>query len=371
MSEAAYVYSPLFLEHDPSPDTVEVGGNRVVMGDENVSNARLTALTHEVIERSGLLRELRLVEPDPVEEGLLLTVHDGGYLQRLDEACAGGPWDADAASVVPATGRTARLAAGAAAQAAELVVRGSVRQAFVNARPSGHHAERDRTMGNCFLNNVACAAESARALGADRVMIVDWDVHIGNGAHEIFWDRDDVLAMSVHQDRWYPRHAGQVAQVGGRRAIGTTVNVPLPPGTTDAGYALVVEELVRPVAERFQPDLLIVAAGQDPSIFDPMGRMIVSVDGFRRMAALARAIADDVCDGRLVCSVEGGYSHMYTPLCTAAVLEGLLGRSGHIEDPYAGDPELDVARDPPSDGVRAAIAAVRDAQTRWFGPHVA
>lgn len=144
------------------------------------------------------------------------------------------------------------------------------------------------------------------------------------------------------------------------------MNVPLPPGTTDAGYALVLESVVRPTAERYSPELLIVAAGQYASIFDPMGRMMVSADGFRTMGRAVRSIADDVCDGRLVCSVEGGYSHLYSSRCTLVALEGLLGLSARVADPYAGDPELDAAADPPSEAVLGAVAAVKATHRRWF-----
>jgi acetoin utilization deacetylase AcuC-like enzyme len=367
MSETAYFYSPRFLEHDPPPESLHLGGVQIKLGHEHTSNARLTQAAHELIEYSGLLRALRPVTPEPIAERLLHRVHDPEYVRRLDEASAGGPWDAHAAPVVAGTADAARLAAGAATQAAQLVTSGQSRRAFVNARPAGHHAERNRAMGSTYLNNVACAAESARLAGADRVMIVDWDVHIGNGAHEIFWSRDDVLAMSIHQDRWYPDHAGGVDQIGADGAEGATVNVPLPPGTTNAGYALVFEHLVYPIARAFRPDILVIAAGQDPSVFDPMGRMIVSVEGFRMLGALARELAEEVCLGRVVCSVEGGYSHIYSPLCTAAVLEGLSGQTGHVPDPFAEDPEVVVARDPPSPAVRAAIKAVTAYQPRWFG----
>ena len=134
------------------------------------------------------------------------------------------------------------------------------------------------------------AAWSTRGLaGVERVAIIDWDVHVANGAERIFWDRDDVLAISLHQQDWYPAHAGALRATGGPGAEGSTVNVPLPPATTDAGYRLAFDELVAPIVRAFRPDLIMVAAGQDASVFDPTGRMLVSAAGFRTPRRARRA----------------------------------------------------------------------------------
>jgi acetoin utilization deacetylase AcuC-like enzyme len=196
--------------------------------------------------------------------------------------------------------------------------------------------------------------------------IIDWDVHVANGAERIFWNRDDVLAISLHQQDWYPAHAGALRATGGSRAQGTTVNVPLPPATTDAGYRLAFDELVAPIVRRFRPDLILVAAGQDASIFDPTGRMLVSAAGFRTLAERAARLADELAGGRLVASTEGGYSPIYNPFCLLGVVEGLAGESAGIADPWHDDATARAARAAPDDRVRAAIAAVRAAQPRWF-----
>lgn len=209
--------------------------------------------------------------------------------------------------------------------------------------------------------------EHARARGAERVAIIDWDVHVGNGAQRIFWDRDDVLAISLHQQDWYPAHAGALMATGGPGAEGCTVNVPLPPGTTDAGYLLAFDAVVAPVVRAFQPDIIFVAAGQDASILDPTGRMLVSAAGFRTLAERAALLADELTGGRLVVSTEGGYSPIYNPFCLLGVLEGLAGASGGIADPYHDDPTVLAARAPADDRVRRAIGAVRAAHPRWFG----
>ena len=213
---------------------------------------------------------------------------------------------------------------------------------------------------------MACGVEHARARGVERVAIIDWDVHVANGAERIFWDRDDVLAISLHQQDWYPAHAGALHATGGSGARGSTVNVPLPPATTDAGYLLAFDEIVAPIVRGFRPDLIMVAAGQDASVFDPTGRMLVSAAGFRALAERVAQLADDLTGGRLVVSTEGGYSPIYNPFCLLAVLEGLAGESAGIPDPWHDDATVLAARAPADDRVRAAVAAARRAQPRWF-----
>jgi acetoin utilization deacetylase AcuC-like enzyme len=365
----AYVYSDSALAFEPPPVTVEVGGRRLQMGTSNTSNTLLTRLAHELVESAGLLDgDVLRIDPEPVPDEVLLSVHDRDYVERLRAASRdGGPWTADFAPVTAETFDAVRLAAGGATAAVDAVLDGRAGRALVQVRPPGHHAERDVAMGACYVNNVACAAERALARGAERVMIVDWDVHIGNGAERIFWDRDDVLAMSIHQAGWYPEGAGLARSTGGPGAEGATVNVPLPPAVADAGYLTVLEEVVAPVARAYRPDLIVLAAGQDPSIFDPMGRMAVSAAGFGAMAELLGEIADEVCGGRVVACTEGGYSHVYTPFCVAAVLGGLMRRKpGALVDPFEGDAELRLSQAPPDDRLRTAVETARSAQPRWF-----
>ena len=185
---------------------------------------------------------------------------------------------------------------------------------------------------------MACGAEHARSRGVERIAIVDWDVHVANGAERIFWDRDDVLAISLHQRDWYPAHAGALRATGGPGAEGSTVNVPLPAATTDGGYVLAFDEIVAPTLRGFRPDLIMVAAGQDASVFDPTARMLVSAGGFRALAERIAALADELTGGRLVASTEGGYSPIYNPFCLLAVLEGLAGAALRHPRPVARRP---------------------------------
>ena len=306
------------------------------------------------------------IEPAPAPEEALLAVHTEAYLERLRAAAAGGPWDGEYAPVTPGTWEAARLTVGGVLAAVDAVLDGRVQRALVHARPAGHHAEPDRAIASTYLNNVACGAEHARARGVERIAIIDWDVHVANGAERIFWDRDDVLAISLHQSPWYPAHAGDLQATGGTGAEGGTVNVPLPAATTDGGYLLAFDEIVAPIVRNFRPDLIMVAAGQDASLFDPTARMLVSAGGFRSLAQRVAALADELTGGRLVASTEGGYSPIYNPFCLLAVLEGLAGASSGIPDPWHDDPTVLAARAPADDRVRGALAAVREAQPRWF-----
>jgi acetoin utilization deacetylase AcuC-like enzyme len=361
-----YVYSPRVLAHDPPPATVQVAGRAFTLGSANVAQAVLTAQAHELVERCALASVLTRISPVPAPDEALLAVHASEYLDRLREACAGGPWDGEYAPVTPATWDAARLTVGGVLAAVDAVLDGRVRRALVHARPAGHHAEPDRAIASTYLNNIACGVERARARGVERVAIIDWDVHVANGAERIFWDRDEVLAISLHQQDWYPAHAGALRAIGGPRAEGATVNVPLPAATTDAGYLLAFDEIVAPIVRGFRPELIMVAAGQDASVFDPTGRMLVSAGGFRTLADRVAQLADELTGGRVVVSTEGGYSPIYNPFCLLGVLEGLAGESAGMADPWGHDASVLAARAAADDRVVTAIAAVRQAQPRWF-----
>jgi len=368
MSEKlTYFFNPEALRHDPPKIAFEVGDRLIEFGANFVANALLTAQADEVLDATGVRARMDVRTSGPVDEGLLKTVHDPVYVDALHEACLESSRTFDMWSpLAPETWDAATLTCGAVAQAVTDVLGGEYRRALVNGRPSGHHATRDQAMGACYLNDLAVGAEQARQLGADRVLIVDWDVHTGNGAEAIFWDRSDVIALSMHQESWYPEESGRADMVGGAEARGHTVNVPLPAATNDAGYLAALDRVVRPIAEGFRPDLIILAAGQDPSFYDPQGRMMVSMAGFRALALRLGEIADDVCGGRIVASLQGGYSPVYSPFCATAVAEGLMGIADGYPDPFEGDTEWLVTQRPLDPAVAAAIDEVRAAHAPYW-----
>ena len=245
-----------------------------------------------------------------------------GRRARLDAdtTTSAGSWDA------------ARLAAGAAIEAALATMSGRARNAFALVRPPGHHAEPTPAMGFCLLNNAAIAAEAARRAGAERVLIVDWDVHHGNGTQDIFAAREDVLYMSVHQYPFYPG-TGAAHEIGVGPGRGATVNCPLPGGQGDGDYGVVFHDLFLPAARAFRPDLVIVSAGFDAHARDPLAEMRVTERGYAAMTSLLAQLADETCGGKLALLLEGGYDLTALAASVRATLEVM---TGHREDFPAG-----------------------------------
>jgi acetoin utilization deacetylase AcuC-like enzyme len=237
----------------------------------------------------------------------LARVHGAAYLDELIRVVPGhsGWLDADT-YFSPGTWDAARAAAGSTTQLTLDVLHGRFAHGLAVVRPPGHHATRDRAMGFCLLNNVAAAAAAARAEGAARVAILDWDVHHGNGTQDIFWEDPDVLYLSVHQFPFYPG-TGAPTEVGGPGALGATVNVGLPGGCGDAEYAAVFDHVFLPKLAAYKPDVLLISAGFDAFQHDPLAGMKVSFAGFAAMARRLRAAADRWSGGRVVAVLEGGY----------------------------------------------------------------
>ncbi len=235
-------------------------------------------------------------------------VHAAGYLADLERTVPGrsGWLDEDTYFSAGSWEAAQLAAAGGAVDLVEASVSGRLPRGLAVVRPPGHHATPDRAMGFCLLNNVAIAAAAARAAGLARVAVVDWDVHHGNGTQEAFWQDPDVLFVSTHQFPYYPG-SGAAEEIGGGSGIGRTVNIPLPGGSGDAEYAVAFDEVVVPALRAFRPDLILVSAGFDPFVDDPLAGMEVTGAGFARMARAVRRVADELCDGRMVCVLEGGY----------------------------------------------------------------
>lgn len=290
-----------------------------------------------LIEVTGLARDMTLASADPATWEDLARVHPesyltafrtmsdttGGELGRLTPFLKGG-FD------------LAALSAGLARAALLAVMRGELHNAYALSRPPGHHCTADWPNGFCLINNIAVAIEAARAAGlGTRFAVVDWDVHHGNGTEAIFYDRDDVLTISLHQDRNYPVDTGAVTDRGRGAGEGYNINVPLPPGTGHIGYLDAMDRIVLPALDRFRPDVIIVACGYDAGAFDPLARMLCTAATFRALTARIKTAAVRLCGGRLVLVHEGGYSEAYVPFCGHAVLEALSGSTITAPDPMA------------------------------------
>src|SRR3954447_18526040 len=248
----------------------------------------------------------------------------------------------------------ALLAAGAAIDAVERVMGGSHHAAVAMVRPPGHHAERDRAMGFCFYNNVAVAAAHARAHGAAKVAIVDYDVHHGNGTQHMFAADPHVLYVSTHQFPYYPG-TGAAEEIGREAGRGFTVNVPMEVGAVDEDYQQAFAGVVLPVLRQFEPDLILVSAGFDAHERDPLGGMRLTTGAFAAVTASLRAVADECCDGRLVAITEGGYDFRALAESLRAVT-AVLAPDHTPAAAWNGDPEPS----PSARGARA-VARTRDA----------
>jgi acetoin utilization deacetylase AcuC-like enzyme len=270
-------------------------------------------------ERPDRLRAIvRRLEADPVP-GMrwsqprsaaldpIRRIHQAPYVRTL-EALRGRTAQLDPdTSVSPGSIDAMHLAVGAALGAVEAVVRGEADRACALVRPPGHHAESNTSKGFCLVNNIAIAAEHARqALGCERVLVVDWDVHHGNGTQNSFYGRSDILYFSSHRYPFFPG-SGWFDEVGEGAGAGYTVNIPLPQGLGDAEHVAVYRDLLVPIADAFRPDLVLVSAGYDAHHRDPLGGMQVTDDGFGAIAGIVRDIADRHAGGRLVALLEGGY----------------------------------------------------------------
>jgi acetoin utilization deacetylase AcuC-like enzyme len=268
-------------------------------------------------------------------DGELAAVHGGAYLSQLEKTIPGNTGWIDADTYYsPQTWDAALAAAGSTAELALRVMKGELQQGIAVVRPPGHHATRDQAMGFCLINNVAVAAAAARAAGAARVAIVDWDVHHGNGTQDIFWKDPNVLYLSVHQFPYYPG-TGAPTEIGGDGARGSTINVGLPAGSTDADYAAVFDHVFLPAIARFAPDVVFISAGFDAFEHDPLAGMRVTHQGFAAMARRLRRAAEGSAGGRLVAVLEGGYDLDGLSGGMTAVLRELTAPPGATVDPIA------------------------------------
>jgi histone deacetylase 6 len=312
---------------------------------------RLRAIRDRLIEE-GLFERCQRVDAREATVGELEAVHTRSLIDAV-RATSGRDFtqlDPDTYACRDSA-QAAWLAAGGLAELTTRVVRGELDNGFALPRPPGHHAEADLAMGFCLFNNVAIAARAALKAGASRVLIVDWDVHHGNGTQHSFWNDPAVLYFSTHQFPFYPG-TGAADELGGARARGRTVNVPWPAGMGDADYLAAFDRVLLPIAERFRPELVLVSCGFDAADGDLLGEMRVTPDGFAAMTARLRALAG----GRCVLVLEGGYNLDAISRCAAACLRVLLGENPATR-PF----------DSPSAAASAVIASVLAAQ-RPFWP---
>jgi acetoin utilization deacetylase AcuC-like enzyme len=337
--------APVWLEHPSSL--------RHDTGTHPERAARMQSIERELSARDWLGFE-RAQSP-AVDRAVLEAVHPAEYVESIERACEGGGGFLDLDTVISADSFEAALhAAGGAVRMVELLLDSSTPYAFSAHRPPGHHATRAQAMGFCLFNNVAVAARHAlNGGGLQRVMILDWDVHHGNGTNDIFHASDQVLFVSIHQSPLYPG-TGPAGDVGSGDGRGFTINLPVPPGSDDRVFCGLVDRVAVPLAREFAPELLLVSAGYDAHFEDPLGECRVTEEGYAAMTRSVRRVGEEL-DAPVGCVLEGGYALDALARSVAATLAAL-------QEPVAaraGDDSMDVASP-------AVVDAALERLSKWW-----
>lgn len=300
-----------------------------------------------LLDVSGLTAQLDVTSAPAATEDQLLRIHPASYLARFRSASAKAGGDlGEGAPFGNGSYEIACLSAGLAIHALDQVLTGDWANAYSISRPPGHHCLPDFPMGFCLLANIPIAIEAARAKhGLSKIAVVDWDVHHGNGTQSIFYDRPDVLTISMHQAGCYPSNSGLTHERGIGAGVGANINIPLLPGGGHAEYLAAMDQIVLPALNRFRPELIVIASGLDANGFDPLARMQATSETFRLMARMMMQTASSL-NASLVAIHEGGYSEAMVPFCGLAIIEELSGIRTQIVDPFLGALE---ASQPPTE----------------------
>ncbi|MBE0431411.1 MAG: histone deacetylase [Dehalococcoidia bacterium] len=336
--KSGLVYDPIYLEHETG---------------DHVENPRRLSNTISYLEETGTKEKLTCLTPRRASLEELRMVHSPEYISGVQgRAEKGGGWLDGDTLLCRRSYEVALYAAGGVLIATEAVMKGEVDNAFALVRPPGHHAIYDQAMGFCIFNNVAIAARFALSMfDIQRLLIADFDVHHGNGTQDAFYSDPGVLYFSAHQYPFYPG-TGWIDETGTGEGKGATVNVPMAAGWGDEQYSRVFSEILAPVARRFQPQLILVSAGFDAHWADHLAMMKASVTGFAQTARILNELAAELCQGRLVFTLEGGYNLRVVAASVKAVFDVLFG-SSDIDDP------LGVAAPRHFDGFEGHIAKVK------------
>jgi acetoin utilization deacetylase AcuC-like enzyme len=306
------VFHPDYLKHDSGAGHPE-------------SKERLSALMAH-LEKKGLFAQLKEIRPRPAPVEWIEEIHDSSYIKKVERLCEddGGMLDPDTHVGTESYG-AALLAAGGVIAAVDAVMNKKIKNAFCAVRPPGHHAERGKAMGFCIFNNVAVGARYVqKRWGLGKILIVDWDVHHGNGTQSIFWDDPSVLYFSTHQFPYYPG-TGSENEVGGGEGEGFTFNMPMFAGSGDLEYVEAFENIFYPLALKFSPEFVFVSAGFDAHQDDPLAAINLSEAGYKKLTQVILKLASKCCEGRLVSVLEGGYDLRSLSISVEKHIRALMG----------------------------------------------
>lgn len=310
-------------------------------GPERIQN------TVSVLKHSQLDSRINWKTPSLASDEDILAFHTPQYLERLEQSQNKSDYLTTSTYMFEGGMETIRLSAGAAIGAMQSVIDGCSSIAYAISRPPSHHAQPDEADGYCFLNGIGMAVVKALNSGYSRIAVIDWDVHHGNGTQAGFYDNPHVLTFSIHMDHqdWGATHlqTGDVDEIGAGSGKGFNINLPLPFGSGDTAYQMLMDRCITPAIDSFQPDLIVIANGQDANQFDPNGRQCLTMAGYYQLARSVMSLAKKHCDGKVFMTQEGGYKPSYAPFCAYSVVAGLLGESMEMTDTTAFYPD-DCAR---------------------------
>jgi len=335
--KTAFIWDESYFRHNAGDGALFEPAGGFIQENGSVESPESKLRVKNLLERSRLIKKLIEIKPVPATEEQLQYFHTKRHIEAVKQMSQIGGFDCgDSAIVGKGSYSIAKLAVGGAIQAVKTVVKvNRIDTAYVLTRPPGHHAEADQGMGFCIFNNIVIAAKYAqKELGIKKILILDWDAHHGNGTEDAFYEDDSVLFISIHQDGLEPIDRGNKKDIGKGKGKGFTLNIPLYAGSGDAVYKYAFDQIVIPAIENFKPELILVSAGQDACIFDPLARMMLSTAGYRYMTKTIKELADCYASGRMVCLHEGGYCPTYVPFCTHAIIEELSGIATDVGDPF-------------------------------------
>lgn len=288
--KTGFICHESYFWHDTGNGALSLPPGGWIEADEHGESPKSKRRIKNLLERSEFIDELQTIKPKPSTREEVEKIHDPSYVEKVKQLSDADGGDAGLAALVGrGSYEIALLSAGGTMTGVDAVMNGDVQNVYTLTRPPGHHAEKDQGMGFCLFNNVSIAANYAREkYGLKRIMILDWDVHHGNGTENIFYEDPETLFISLHQELNFPPNRGFAEHMGRDDGEGYNVNIPLPAGTGNAGYKYALEKVVAPIAEEFKPELIIVSAGQDANVFDPLARMMVTAEGYGEIASMVK-----------------------------------------------------------------------------------